>query len=137
MSDREKIETTLMKMQQNHSSVAVQTIMHIVQRWLAEDEHGEFTIPTMIVVLKFIGDASHTLACRTKNWTYKGRFSEALFDRYYLEDGQDTLGIYTDLKNTLKKLDTAYGEHFSIENAQSYLRDVALCSSMLQNDLEN
>jgi len=133
MSDREKIESAIIEMASANGSIAVQTLTYLMQTFLQEQGDND-TVQEAIQHLNTIADTAHSIADEPDEWIFNGRFSETLFNEYFLRT-QDA--IAENLKRVLRKLDATFQQQFSVESAQSYLRDVARCSSMLQKDLES
>lgn len=133
-TEREKIQSLLEDIARANGSLAVQTILFIMNRWFSGEEE-DITIRGALFSSRLIKSTAHNIATSPDWWTYKGRFSEALFDEHYLKGGRDGFGIYADIMGVLRKLDQTYGENFSIESAQHYLNDIVECVDHMRNDL--
>lgn len=130
MTDREKIQTILTEIGRQNGAVAVQTILHIMNNLLVEDQ--QMTIPGAVLSLKMIATYARDIEQEPDHWTYEGRFSQALFDNYYRQDHL----IITTLRDVLGMLDGQYQSRFSVESARRYLRDVSKYAQMMWEELE-
>lgn len=136
MSDKERVQAALDEMVGfAGGSLAVRTLYTIMQRFL-EYEGDEAQTGGMSLYAKIIGTQARRISEEPGNWTYKGRFSEALFDHRFIDNNQDSMGINADIKDVLIKLDQAYGKNFSIESAIHYLHNIVECSARLAHEIK-
>ena len=135
MTDKERLVNLLTDISRENGSVAVQTIMHIMNNILVVSS-PKFTFHDAHECLLDIARMARNLQRKPDNWTHQGRFSRAIFEHEY--NGTLTTSLYVimnDLASVIEMLDGTYQNQFSVEHAQRFLGQVAKYSVMLQRDL--
>jgi hypothetical protein len=133
MNEQETIQFILNeKLAGEGSQLSVRMVVSTMQRLLGREEKPTFALARAYLYL--ILSNARVLKLTPGMWTYKGRFSEALFDRQFLPGGDGTLGILADLKHALMNMDGASQEQFRIESAQQLLDEVIQIGQSLERE---